>query len=368
MVDVESAANQDNTHATPFLRTFARFLKYHIRHLCTLSGAALSAGSARAAAAAASRTSSSSAAPFGFGVPAQPGEDASAGARKPATAATLSMSKDLKEIRSALFDALRAFLDGCEWLASQWRPAGTSERLQTDHSFQAKLYGNSIQLGFGDQGAVSMSSRRKTATFRSIDVHDADKRLLLVLLHVDQLIEFVLPSSRRGGPVLFCWGRGCLACLGYACVVYPPPPSCSPPLPPRPPTVVELFETKFSTVCPTHVKEFKASLLLLHSILFQNYLRRKTARLAEVVAEGIMFSGLDWNRLSKPQDVRVSLCVCVDSWSWAVSLTLTSFTTRSRSHTHTHSHTALRYCSPAPWCTRKFPSSPAPWCTGCCAS
>ncbi len=66
-----------------------------------------------------------------------------------------------------------------------------------------------------------------------------------------------------------------------------------------------MFEAKFDATCTAQERDFRAAAVALHTLLAQNYLARKAGRLAAICEEGILYSGLDWNRLSRPQELRV---------------------------------------------------------------
>ncbi|KAI9006936.1 exocyst complex component Sec5-domain-containing protein [Hyaloraphidium curvatum] len=51
------------------------------------------------------------------------------------------------------------------------------------------------------------------------------------------------------------------------------------------------------------VKPFYRAAEMLDSILFENYIKRKTTKLSDIVRVGILFSGLDWYLLSRPQEI-----------------------------------------------------------------
>ncbi|KAJ3415798.1 hypothetical protein HDV05_004070 [Chytridiales sp. JEL 0842] len=70
------------------------------------------------------------------------------------------------------------------------------------------------------------------------------------------------------------------------------------------PKLVALLELKFKCHIANDVKFLYETIDHLDSLLFNNYVRRKGIRLAELVRAGILYSGLDWNDLGRPQEIR----------------------------------------------------------------
>ncbi|KAI8905678.1 exocyst complex component Sec5-domain-containing protein [Powellomyces hirtus] len=71
------------------------------------------------------------------------------------------------------------------------------------------------------------------------------------------------------------------------------------------PKLVALYHDKFgaSTSGPDY-QNLHTAMLRLDSLLFSNYIRRTASPLSSVIRNGILFEGLDWAGLTRPQEVR----------------------------------------------------------------
>ncbi|KAI8825748.1 exocyst complex component Sec5-domain-containing protein [Fimicolochytrium jonesii] len=189
----------------------------------------------------------------------------------------------LVAIKAAFNASMFAMLDGLQWLATSWTPAlmasasqqaadgrelASPESLMTNlHNRPSAVAGSTAVLsgafGGGDAARATMGNapiwKNKSTV---VDVEKAEVRILIVLSNLSYMRKFLLPK------------------LGL------------------------LFEDRFGIVLSSDMKNLQNTLNDLDSLLFRNYVKRTAASLRMIIRDGILFEGMDWSGLSKPQEVR----------------------------------------------------------------
>ena len=75
------------------------------------------------------------------------------------------------------------------------------------------------------------------------------------------------------------------------------------------PDHVQLFDALFQTSLDAH--PLWDAVARLDTLLFDEIMKRKTMRLTDILQDGILFSGIDWRRTSKPQSVNGYVSECL---------------------------------------------------------
>eukprot|EP00842_Homolaphlyctis_polyrhiza_P003557 jgi/Hompol1/4201/HPOL_006980-RA len=70
------------------------------------------------------------------------------------------------------------------------------------------------------------------------------------------------------------------------------------------PKLAHLVEVKLETFLTADVKNLCDTADYLENLLIQNYVRKQAMTLHKLVESGVLYSGLDWSTISKPQEVR----------------------------------------------------------------
>ncbi|KAJ3328620.1 hypothetical protein HDU76_009634, partial [Blyttiomyces sp. JEL0837] len=192
----------------------------------------------------------------------------------------------VETIRSAFFEASLLFLDGQEWLATRWTVASAVTGSIVFHSHTqlnqiphlterkaeelavpqfAKLANKDILTVAGETAGTRSAQAAQRGTekrFKALDVTKIDSRCLIIISNLMYFKSSVLPK------------------------------------------LVALLELKFKYHLTGDVKFLYETIDYLDAVLFNNYIRRKALKISGHVRSGILYSGIDWDSLQRPQDIR----------------------------------------------------------------
>ncbi|KNC97690.1 uncharacterized protein SPPG_07153 [Spizellomyces punctatus DAOM BR117] len=247
------------TDSTALLKLFYRLHKYVIRCLHRIASAPVISGPER------SKQDSRDTAASGMDRAAS--RDSRSQTLEPEVSSTL-----VNQIRLAFYDSQYAILDGLEWLATGWKcPAVASPSMPTgvggmvgDTPVRAILPGTDLQISsFGGEVRAVMGNapvwRRKV---KAVDVRQTSIRVIIIISNLAYMRTTVVPK------------------------------------------LVALFQEKFRVTLTSDTNNLLDIVNHLDTLLFHNYMRKITRKVHDIVRQGILFSGLDWNSLPHPQEVR----------------------------------------------------------------
>ncbi|KAI8922608.1 exocyst complex component Sec5-domain-containing protein [Entophlyctis helioformis] len=171
----------------------------------------------------------------------------------------------LDNIRFAFFESQYLFLDGLQWLATHYRQSEIEDGLSAEDDGVA---GQEPWAGIGSQTTKDSS----------------------ILFFGDTMLKVNLDRKLRENNV----ESRCFVVLGN--LAYMKGVSIR--------NLSALFETKMQVQASSDIKNLYDTVDYLDNLLIQNYVRRQTMTLQKLLQSGILFSGLDWASVGKPQDVR----------------------------------------------------------------
>ncbi|KAI9328031.1 exocyst complex component Sec5-domain-containing protein [Zopfochytrium polystomum] len=180
----------------------------------------------------------------------------------------------LQRVVTSYFDSAAFFLDGCEWLATRCYMtrselsglhhqkidrflSGQEDLIMVGHH---KLSARDVSISKGDETHVE--GVRLLKKKQMIDPSRVDTRILVVLSNLDFLRSSAFPKLNA------------------------------------------LLELKFKHSPVTEVRILNNTMNHLDALLFDNYVRRKALKISGLVRSGVLYSGLDWAKLTRPIDVR----------------------------------------------------------------
>ncbi|KAI9096429.1 exocyst complex component Sec5-domain-containing protein [Phlyctochytrium arcticum] len=178
----------------------------------------------------------------------------------------------VQQIKHAHIQSHYVLLDGLQWLAINWRPdttrnangIGGTEGGSSSSSLRASLLGSDTQLAaMGGEARAMMGNapiwKRKA---KSLDVNEIGIRILIVL--------------------------GNLAFMRVTVV----------------PKLFGLLQEKLNVSFKSDCQDLLDIIAHLDAVLFRNYIKAISTKVHIVIQRGILFSGLDWNSLPRPSEVR----------------------------------------------------------------
>ncbi|KAJ3300604.1 hypothetical protein HK104_009261 [Borealophlyctis nickersoniae] len=185
-----------------------------------------------------------------------------------------NVRRGVERAREMLFGGLYGVLDGLEFLATRWKKGrdggeggdglDSEDGVQnvTGVAVRAKLQAADVQVanGAGAAGGGSLGGWKRKR--KVVDVRQVDTRTLLVISNLSYMRQIMVPK------------------------------------------LVTLFEEKFNVRTAGDTKNLEDTSDHLDTLLFQNYIRRKCIKVHDILRNGILFSGLAWNDLPRPQEIR----------------------------------------------------------------
>ncbi|KAJ3239861.1 hypothetical protein HDU78_002599 [Chytriomyces hyalinus] len=201
----------------------------------------------------------------------------------------------LDNLVATLGIGLCEMLDGLEWLATRWggesgvcvsagvaggTASGLAGAIMWDERKLEELmlppHKKFQGEGFGGMAGVAVAAEdglgRKKGTpahrvsvekrGKVIDTRKAESRSLVVLCNISYLRQNVIPK------------------------------------------IVALLELKFKSIISSDINFVNDTCSHLNQMIFCNYIRRKSLNISGLVRAGVLYSGLDWNELKKPIEIR----------------------------------------------------------------
>ncbi|KAJ3338098.1 hypothetical protein HDU93_009969 [Gonapodya sp. JEL0774] len=194
----------------------------------------------------------------------------------------IRLRENLDKIRTTFFDSFYAIIDGLQWLAVEWRPSrgGTSKRgaLMAIDGDESGIAADSIldlesaarrksdmawadEVAFKDGSVTPTTAPATKKKTKAVDVSRQDVRSLVVLSNLTHFRNSMVPK------------------------------------------LLSSFQEIFAISVNKDAQTFREIADHLDAIIFEAFIRRKTVRLDEVVRTGILYSGIDWFLISRPQEV-----------------------------------------------------------------
>lgn len=152
----------------------------------------------------------------------------------------------IDKIRSSLLACEYGLLDGLYFLA--FHPTGWEEWTNVEMAKRKKE----------NQGVLSIPDLDPNQ-YRSIDVYDKEIRLLVLLGNVDHLQAILFPK------------------------------------------IFTMFADLFKITSTQDTVKLTQSVVHLDYLVFEEYIKSKTSKLSEIIEQGILYSGYDWKRKTKPE-------------------------------------------------------------------
>ncbi|KAI8618551.1 exocyst complex component Sec5-domain-containing protein [Chytriomyces sp. MP71] len=208
---------------------------------------------------------------------------------EPPAASTAVPYQLLDQVVDAFVQSVCEVLDGLEWLATRWggNNAGFGHVGDSQGSLvvwdeskleelmlppHKKFHGEGIGGMIGAAVAVEDANGRKKGGAgarvvvekkgKVVDTRKSDSRSLVILCNISYLRQNLIPK------------------------------------------IVALLELKFKCHVSGDVHYLDDTCNYLNQLLFNNYIRRKSLLISGLVRSGILYSGLDWNELKKPLEIR----------------------------------------------------------------
>ncbi|KAF7732380.1 hypothetical protein EC973_005276 [Apophysomyces ossiformis] len=133
------------------------------------------------------------------------------------------------------------------------------------YSFMESMYkflDGLVKLAFSDYKPLNEKDEIVLAIQRNkIDVHSMDVRILLTVINLAHMRAVVIPK------------------------------------------LVSLFETAYKCNMEEELRTLTDIVDQLDQILFNDYIKRKSSTIRDIIRHGILFSGIDWYSISKPTEV-----------------------------------------------------------------
>ncbi|KXS19960.1 hypothetical protein M427DRAFT_505045 [Gonapodya prolifera JEL478] len=192
------------------------------------------------------------------------------------------LRENLESVRASFFDSLYAIVDGLHWLAVEWRPSrGNASKRRALMGIEGDEAASAIdtsedtesatrrksdmawadEVAFKDGGAATAGGATSKKKTKAVDVSRQDVRSLVVLSNLTHFRNSMVPK------------------------------------------LLSSFQEMFAIPLNKEAQVFRDIADHLDAIIFEAFIRRKTVRLDEVVRTGILYSGIDWFLISRPQEV-----------------------------------------------------------------
>ncbi|KAJ3041591.1 hypothetical protein HDV00_009068 [Rhizophlyctis rosea] len=162
---------------------------------------------------------------------------------------------NLEMSKRGVFGSLWCVGEGLRGLAVEEVVKGGEGAVDTGAAVRARFQAADVRV-------LSEGGRRRVGGGKWVDVRQVDTRTLVILANLAYMREILIPK------------------------------------------MVKFYGERFEGDVGVDIKTLNEAATHLDFLLFQNYIRRKAMKIRDIVRNGILFSGLDWADLARPQEIR----------------------------------------------------------------